>query len=285
MTRVRRLVAPLQTWWLRSFLVAIPLVTVVPVPWWGHWTVLVALIGLSTVRPPRRDDARPVAVRAPVRGRWAALNSPGTSVPSHGVRAYGQAFAVDIAHPRADDAAGAVGWGLRQRRAEEYTSFGEPVTAVAAGTVVAVTSGLRDHRARSTWPGIAFMLTVEGFVREIDGARFVVGNHVVIDHGDGVFSLSAHLRRGSATVRPGDTVPSGARLGEVGNSGNTSEPHLHVQLMDHPRPTAAAGLPFRWTDIRQDPGDADPTWARGPVSTDIVDGLPANGQVFTAGAD
>ena len=281
MTRVRRLVAPLQTWWLRLFLLAIVLTAFVPLPWWAHWSLLVALVGLSTVRPPRRDDTPPVVTRAPVRGRWAALNSPGSAVPSHGVRAYGQAFAVDIAHPRPDDAAGTIGWGLRQRRPQEYSSFGEPVVAVRDGVVVAVTSRLRDHLARSTWPGIAYMLTAEGFVREIGGPRFVVGNHVVLDHGDGVFSLYAHLRRGSATVRVGDVVTAGRPLGEVGNSGNTSEPHLHVQLMDHAHPSAAAGLPFRWCDIRQDPEDTDPTWSRGPVSAEVVEGLPANGQVFT----
>lgn len=113
----------------------------------------------------------------------------------------------------------------------------------------------------------------------------MVGNHVVIDHGEGVFALCAHLRRGSVTVAVGDDVVAGQQLGEVGNSGYSSEPHLHFQLMDDRRPSAAAGMPFRWTDIAQDPTDTEPTWATGEVREEILDGLPANGQVFVGVAD
>src|SRR5690606_30900013 len=74
--------------------------------------------------------------------------------------------------------------------------------------------------------------------------RFVVGNAVVLDIGDGVYAVLAHLRRGSVRVRKGDRVRAGDVLGEVGNSGNSSEPHLHFHLMDRPRPGTAAGVPF-----------------------------------------
>jgi hypothetical protein len=53
----------------------------------------------------------------------------------------------------------------------------------------------------------------------------------------------------------------GQRLADIGNSGNTPEPHEHVQLMDSPIVTVAAGVPVRWNDIEP--------------------GLPADGQVFT----
>ena len=75
-------------------------------------------------------------------------------------------------------------------------------------------------------------MPVEGTVREISGAGLVLGNHVVVDHGDGVFAAYAHLRQGSPHVADGDRMQAGQPLAEVGNSGNTTEPHLHVQLMD-----------------------------------------------------
>ena len=67
-------------------------------------------------------------------------------------------------------------------------------------------------------------------------------------------------------------------LGEVGNSGNSSEPHLHVQLMDRPQPLRAAGIPFRWRDARILDDVRDGSRAR-TVRSEVTPGLPAAGQV------
>lgn len=278
---MRRTVAALRPWWLRLFLAAIPGQFLVDWPWWVEVGILVSLLALTSVRPPRRDDVDPFTARAPVRGRWVAMNSPGSAVPSHGVRAYGQAFAIDILHPSEPGTASTLPWTGGVQDPSAFSCFGDPVRAIVAGTVVAVTRGRRDHRARTTWPAVIYMLTLEGFFREVGGPNAILGNHVILDHGDGVHSVSAHLRRGSITVDVGQRIETGQVVGEIGNSGNTSEPHLHVHLMDDPRPNAAAGLPFRWVDARIEPGDIDQTRAAKPVSTEIEPGLPANGQVFT----
>jgi murein DD-endopeptidase MepM/ murein hydrolase activator NlpD len=67
---------------------------------------------------------------------------------------------------------------------------------------------------------------------------------VVLDLGDGVYAALAHLRRGSVQVTKGQRVTAGQQIAECGNSGNSSEPHLHFQLMDHAHASIAAGLPF-----------------------------------------
>jgi Peptidase family M23 len=281
---MRRAVARLQTTWIRLFVLSVTVFAVadLALPFVVRVGVPVGLLVLGFVRAPRPPQREPVEVAAPVRGRWVAVNSPGTKVPSHGVRAYGQTYAIDILHPRPAGTPGKIGWSLGTRRPGGYPSFGEPVHAVADGTVVAAHDRQRDHRDRVSWPWLIYLFTVEAFCRELGGVPFVLGNHVIVDHGDGVWSAHAHLRRGSVRVRRGDRVAAGQQLGEVGNSGNTTEPHLHFQLMDDRHPTAAAGVPFRWrgADIR--PGDTDPTYSAGPVRETIVPGLPANGQVFTA---
>ena len=83
-------------------------------------------------------------------------------------------------------------------------------------------------------------------VRELLGPGRILGNHVVLDLGGGVFAALAHLRRGSLLVRRGDRVAAGQQLAKCGNSGNSTEPHLHFQLMDHPSVLRAAGLPVRF---------------------------------------
>lgn len=276
----RRFVSGLLPGWFWAIAVWIVVGSVFgpPRPLW--FAVAALLLVLAFVRPPH-VAYEPVQVQPPVRGRWTAINSPATTVPSHGVRAYGQTYAVDILHPRPPGTLPKVGWTNGFRRPETFSAFGEPVRAVADGTVVRVLDRMRDHRSRSSWPALIYMMTIEG-LRDFGGASAVIGNHVVVDHGRGVYSLVAHLRRGSVRVRAGQQVAAGDVLGEVGNSGNTSEPHLHVQLMDQARPQRAAGIPFRWSDLDISADVVDGSWSARPVSRAIEPGVPANGQVFDA---
>ncbi len=60
----------------------------------------------------------------------------------------------------------------------------------------------------------------------------------------GPFVLVAHLRRGSILVRPGDSVRVGDLLGACGNSGNSTEPHVHLQATDGIDQASARGIPI-----------------------------------------
>ena len=72
----------------------------------------------------------------------------------------------------------------------------------------------------------------------------VDGNHVVLDLGDGVFAFYAHLQKASVRVAPGDRVKRGQVLGKLGNTGNTSAPHLHFHLMEGPSVLGSNGIPY-----------------------------------------
>lgn len=188
--------------------------------------------------------AEPIPVVSPVRGRWIAVNSPADKVPSHGVHSAGQSYAIDLVHwPDERQPWQAVhSWPL-MRRPEEFPGFGQPVVAPADGRVVKTRDRWRDHWSRNSLPALLYAL-VEGSVRELFGPGPLLGNHVILDLGDGTYAALAHLKQGSVEVSPGDAVRAGELLAECGNSGNTSEPHVHFQLMDAPRPSVAAGLPF-----------------------------------------
>ena len=134
--------------------------------------------------------------------------------------------------------------------------------------MIAVHDTARDHRSRSTWPALIYLLVLEAFGRELAGPRQVLGNHVVIDTEDGAHAVLAHLQRGSVTVTPGQLVHCGEVIARCGNSGNSSEPHVHFQLQDHRWPLVAAGLPFAFTGVDlEGPGD---------------DGIPANEAAMVA---
>src|SRR5262249_20985504 len=72
----------------------------------------------------------------------------------------------------------------------------------------------------------------------------VDGNHVVLDLGNGLFAFYAHMQKGSVTVKPGDKVVRGHVLGKLGNSGNTSAPHLHFHIVNGASVLGSEGLPY-----------------------------------------
>jgi Peptidase family M23 len=201
----------------------------------------------------RRD---PVEVRPPVAGRWLAVNSPADRVPSHGLHAYGQTYAIDLVHePEGRPRPGfAALWPLA-RRPGDYPAFGQPVLAPAGGVVVRAHDRERDHWSRTSVPALLYLLPEAG-LRELLGPGRILGNHVVIDLG-GVYALLAHLRRQSTRVTVGQRVAAGEQVAECGNSGNSTEPHLHFQLMDHRHAVFAAGLPVRFDRFEVDGAERD----------------------------
>lgn len=216
--------------------------------WAGLALVVVGLVFVFLV--PGRDDSSPArAVECPVRGRWLAMNSPASKVPSHGIRAYGQAFAIDLVHePLEGQQRPDFGSGSGMAPPSDFPAFGQPVHAMVDGTVTRVRDRQRDHRSRNSWWSVLVM-TVEGSLRELRGSDGVIGNHVVIDAGGDVFALVAHLQQGSAAVAEGDVVAAGDLIGRCGNTGNSSEPHVHAQLMDRPTPSTARGLPMEFAGV------------------------------------
>lgn len=126
---------------------------------------------------------------------------------------------------------------------QDYAGWGRTIIAPAAGKVVLA----RNDRPDQPVDGVS---DPKFFAPEYpDGGD--TGNSVVIDHGNGEFSLLAHLQQGSVRVAVGDTVTQGQAIGLLGNSGDTSGPHLHYQLQNGPRWEYADALPAQFGNVRQ----------------------------------
>lgn len=108
---------------------------------------------------------------------------------------------------------------------EQYFCWGRSVIAPADATVVSVKDGVFDN-----CPGVLNPVAP-------------AGNHVVLDFGQGEHGLFAHLRKDSVQVSEGQQIKAGDPLGVCGNSGNSSEPHLHFHLQDGPVLFQGHGLP------------------------------------------
>jgi hypothetical protein len=74
----------------------------------------------------------------------------------------------------------------------------------------------------------------------------VAGNHIVEDIGGGLFAVYAHIIPGTIRVKAGDRVHRGQVLGHLGNSGNSSEPHLHLQVCNAPSFLICEGVPMEF---------------------------------------
>ncbi|MFJ4336565.1 M23 family metallopeptidase [Streptomyces sp. NPDC088915] len=248
-----------RTLWLLFFVQVIVSFTAgLPYSYAVSWLPLVAAtaVGIALARHTGKQvgaAARPpVEVDPPVAGRWSALNSPADRTPSYGTHQYGQTYAIDILVETGDGErprpSFAWLWPVA-RRSEDFPAFGAPLFAVADATVVHAEDGQRDHLSRNSLPAFLYLLVFEGVARVLAGARRIVGNHLILDLGDGTHAVYAHLRQGSLAVRAGDRVTAGQELARCGNSGNSTEPHLHFQLMNGPDLDTARGVPFTWRGV------------------------------------
>lgn len=188
------------------------------------------------MRPPPPPDP-PVAVAAlevlPVAstelGRWTVLNGGPTARGNNHIGNDQQRRAVDLVV--VDDT------GTRHRgdgsANADYFAYGQPVLAAAAGTVRTVVRGVPDNV-----PGV-----MNGYL--------VPGNVVVIEHAPETFAVYAHFAPGSIEVEVGDEVKAGQRLGKVGNSGRSTEPHLHFHVQSKVRLSAGWGLDPHFAAVEQ----------------------------------
>lgn len=202
----------------------------------------------ATLSTPVRADTVKTKMVFPLKGRWFVAVS---GTPHGGHRwALPEAFAYDIAQIGADDKT----FRGEGTRFEDYYAYGAPVLAAGDGTVVEVVADQPENPEVLRRPGESFEAYGDraGAIQMAlvaKGDRAIAGNAVIVDHGDGEYSLYAHLKPGSLKVKVGDKVSAGQPLGELGASGNVTEPHLHFQVCDGPNPLHCAGVPLDFTNV------------------------------------
>ena len=198
--------------------------------------------------PMSRSPESPVVFAPPFPGSCLVQNSPADRVPSHGTELFATAYSIDLVPVDRTGRSAPVTMRtlLRPEPPERFPGFGLPVLAPVSGTVVAAHGWEHDHDAYRGVPSIGYALT-QGRRAE-RGWLALAGNHVVIQTAPGVYVALAHLRQGSLTVAVDDQIEAGHPLGQCGNSGNSTEPHLHLQAMDGADPQRARPLPITFDE-------------------------------------
>jgi hypothetical protein len=216
------------------------------------------------------ETRRPVIVAFPLRGEgWVAVTSPADRIPSHGTDMLGQRYAFDFI--RVDGRkqlhwhrAGSLRTLLLGVPTRECYAWGASVHAPLAGHVVHAVDGVaeraRVHPLRELSLAVKNALTFTP-----DRLPAILGNHVILRRGE-VFAAFAHLAPGSVAVSQGQEVRLGEVIGRVGHTGNSTNPHLHIQLMDAADPMVAQGIPLAF-DVYE--ALRDGAWQR------VESGIPA----------
>ncbi|HPQ42563.1 MAG TPA: M23 family metallopeptidase, partial [bacterium] len=188
------------------------------------------------------------AYHFPVTGVWQVIRNFDYTL---GHRAYaGQEFAIDLV--RLGDN------GLLRRNTkdspDDFLCFGAPVQAMADGEIIRIEHAIEDNR-------VGCQSDQKEFERRIKKYSYLsarAGNHVIIRHEDDRYSFYAHLRKDSIPLTTGSTVKKGDEIGAVGNSGQCTFSHLHIQLNEGPNPLGSRGLPMTFSDLSDITGNALP---------------------------
>jgi len=170
----------------------------------------------------------PVTLSLPLRGEVAVLQGGPTPLYNHHYLVNGQRYALDLLW---------LDGGIAVDGSGDAKGFGQPVLAPCDGEVVTVVEGFADGELDPTQPA---------------------GNHVVIAVADGLYILLAHLAEGSIDVREGSIVERGAPIAALGNSGNSTMAHLHIQVQNQPAfAPDAETFPVRFVGATRSPRRGD----------------------------
>ncbi|WP_098746418.1 M23 family metallopeptidase [Paenibacillus sp. EZ-K15] len=164
-------------------------------------------------RFPESDAKQTDSVfRLPFNGQWYVFWGGENVVDNYHYVEESQRYAIDVIKTE-----NAMSYKGDPSKNESYFAFGEEILAGARGKVVGIENNIMDNEP-------------VGMTNETEP----VGNYVIIDHGNSEYSLYAHLKQGSVCVKEGAEVEAGDLIGLCGNSGNSTEAHLHFQVSDHP---------------------------------------------------
>lgn len=205
----------------------------------------------------------PVIVDFPLRGEWISPNTPGTKVPSHGTNLLGERYAYDFvgvepgSRARRFYRASLLHYLLFGVRLKDCFGWGRPIFSATDGVVVRAEDGWPERDPVHPLRDFPILLKNARAINsnQMIDLRSVSGNFLIIESKDG-YVVYAHAQTGSIIVSPGDKVAPGHRLANVGHSGNSTAPHLHFQIMDHPDPWKAQGIPcsFREYEVLHEDG-------------------------------
>ncbi|MBM7614338.1 M23 family metallopeptidase [Alkaliphilus hydrothermalis] len=168
----------------------------------------------------------------PFEGKWVVVNGCYTKEFSHSWNIPTQRYAYDFIILKDGKS-----YENNPKSVEEYYCYNKSILAPADGVIVEVVNNAEDS-------------LVFGNGRFYSRAKHIAGNYIVIQHNEAEYSTLAHLKKDSINVKAGEKVIRGQIIAKCGNTGNSTEPHLHFQLQAGKSFYSSAGLPIKFNNIK-----------------------------------
>jgi len=134
----------------------------------------------------------------------------------------------------------------------DYIIYHKDIVAIGDGVVVEVAEGFPESRMGNPkeYTEAFFETLLKELVPKIGFKNALCGNYIIIDHGNGEYSAYMHVSEGTIKKKVGDHVTAGEAIAKVGNTGHSTEPHLHFQVMDAQDFLVANGLPVMFRNVK-----------------------------------
>jgi len=178
---------------------------------------------------PKADYLDHADYRLPFSGVWWVYWGGDTDLQNYHVYSKDQRHAYDLGIAKNNSTHRGTGDSNT-----DYYCFGQPILSPANGKVIEAVDGVPDNAPRTL------------------NARAAVGNHVILDCGNGEYLVMAHFKDHTLKVHTGQRVTRGEFIAACGNSGATAEPHLHIQLQNVPTIANAISLPLYFEHFVRD---------------------------------
>lgn len=192
-----------------------------------------------------------LTITSPVHGVYITPNTPGSKVPSHGTTEFGEEYAIDFVMVPPEGTSkkpytiSLAGYLTRGAALGSFYGYGQPVHSPISGVVIACENDIAERDPANIFNDVAYAKkATKDFIERKGQSTIITGNYVLIRGEGTVHVLLAHLKTGSVSVRLGQKIARGEMIGQLGHSGNSTMPHLHMQFMDSPDYRIANGIPF-----------------------------------------
>lgn len=174
-----------------------------------------------------------ISYSLPFKGEWVAVNGCYTKEYSHSWSIPTQRYAYDFIILDEEGKS----YSSDATNVKDYYCYNQPILSPADGIVVEVVNKAEDSM-------------IFGNGKFYSKAKHIAGNYIVIKHDEHEYSTFAHLKKDSIIVKLGDKVKKGQIIGNCGNTGNSTEPHLHFQLQNNKSFYNSFGLPILFENIK-----------------------------------
>lgn len=169
----------------------------------------------------------------PFEGEWTVVNGCFTKEFSHSWEIPTQRYAYDFLILDKNGKSN----NNQLKNVTDYYCYDQAILAPANGVVEEIVNNAED----------SIILGKGRFFRR---SRHIAGNYIIIKHRENEYSMLAHLKKDSMSIKVGEQVHRGQRIATCGNTGNSTEPHLHFQLQNDRSFYYSAGLPIRFSNIK-----------------------------------